>query len=296
MIRNLVIGSSGQVGEEVCKILSTKKNHTFTPTYFKNKSDYIKYKTPIKFDLNNIDEDVLNNNYDIIWLCGANTFVDKIEDSEDNENFNGPKNIIDICNKLDKKPLIIFLSTDYIYDGNDGPYKEFHKPNPINKYGVQKLEAEKYIRANYNRFIIIRTTWVYGPQLNGTNFVVRLAKYLQEGNKAFIPFDEFSTPTYSEDIPKAVLHIIKQNDYMDKQKINLILNIAGSDLVSKYEFAKTICEKFKLNDKLLKPKISSEILRSAKRPLKSGLDISKLLSNNYKPLNIEEGLNKILKG
>jgi dTDP-4-dehydrorhamnose reductase len=294
MVNSLIIGSSGQVGEEVCRLLEQHSDHKFTPTFFKNKTDYIKNKNPINMDLNNIDITIFNNNYDIIWLCGANTSVDEIEKSNFNDNFNGPKNIIDICSNLKKKPLIIFLSTDYIYDGECGPYNENYKANPINKYGAQKLEAERYIYSNYNRFIIIRTTWVYSAQKNGTNFVMRLIKYLEEGNEANIPLDEFSTPTYASDIPNAILSIIKREDYLDKENIKLYLNISSGELVSKYEFAKNIAKKFKLNGSLIKPIRSIDILREAKRPLKSGLDINKLLSYNYKPLNVEDGLDKII--
>jgi dTDP-4-dehydrorhamnose reductase len=293
MINNLIIGASGQVGEDTCKLLEKNLKHKFTPTFFKNKTNYIKTRNPINLDLTNIDSKIFNDNYDIVWLYGNNTSVDDVEKSDLNSNYAGIKNVTDICNNLKKKPLIVFLSTDYIYDGEEGPYNEEAQVNPINKYGLQKLKSEQYIDSNYDRFIIARTTWVYSEQENGTNFVMRLIKSLQKGLEVKIPSDEFSTPTYSADIPAAILNIIKQEDFLRKDYVSFYLNISGGELISKYEFAKSITKKFKLNNNLIIPIKSSDILREAKRPLRSGLSIEKLLSYKYKPLNIQEGIDKV---
>ena len=289
-MKHLVIGSSGQVGEFLVKAIA-KNNEEVIGTFHNRSLIDIKGYTDktlpgklFKLDITNykdVERIILEVNPDVVYIPAANTNVDYCElneDETDKVNRNGIINIVDAINNLrlknksKKEPLLIFYSTDYVFDGKVGLYTEKSLTNPLNVYGNQKLFCEEFIQTHSKHFIIIRTTCVYGPESQGKNFVSRLVKNLRDGKEAAISDDEYGTPTYAPDLADATLKLINNIGYGLRTEKNNIINIAGRNYISRYQFALDIAKTFNCNINLISPIKSESLKRPANRPLLGGLD------------------------
>src|SRR5260221_5829179 len=215
-MRHLVIGASGQVGKTLLEtlygkneeIIGTVNNTPFNSSLITN--DILPGKL-VRLDLRDsfyTERLISDINPDIIHLTAAETNVDYCQEHPETAEVNCTPiyNIItsinNISTKLNRKkqPLIIFYSTDYVFDGENGPYKETDSPCPINVYGEQKLRAEICLSRLYEHYIIIRTSGVFGEEIKNKNFVNRLVSSLKENKEIMLPDDEFLSPTYSLDL------------------------------------------------------------------------------------------------
>jgi dTDP-4-dehydrorhamnose reductase len=195
---------------------------------------------------------------------------------------------VDCVSKIAKElnSKLIHISTDYIFDGEDGPYFEFDEPNPISWYGYTKSIGETKTEIDGLNCCILRTNVVYGNSTNGkSDFVKWVINELRSGNKIKIVSDQYSNPTISDDIAVSIYKVIK----LDKKGI---YNIGGSEYCDRYSFAKKISNEFELDETLIEPISTDRLNQPAKRPLRCGLTISKAsneLGINF--LNIKDGLN-----
>jgi len=290
-MRNLVIGASGQVGKALLETLHKKNEEiigTFNKTQFNSSlitNDILPGKL-VKLDLLdkiNTEKLIADINPDIIYLPAAETNVDYCEQHPETAEINCTPiyNIIDSINNISiklnrkRKPLIIFYSTDYVFDGENGPYKETDFPCPINVYGEQKLRAEICLSRLYEHYIIIRTSGVFGSEIKNKNFVNRLVQSLREGKEIILPDDEFLSPTFSLDLADATLKIINNIGLSLRNYTDNIVNICGGEIISKYDFAVNIAKTFYVPANLKRIK-SRDIVRPAKRPLLGGLNVEKV--------------------
>lgn len=164
----LLTGATGQLGKEILKILKGK----------------FEFYTPLKNELNLEEVDKIYSyckkvNPEILILCGAYTDVDKAEEEKDKAfkiNFLSTKEFVRYAYEYDK--LVIFISTDYVFDGKKDFYSEKDIPNPLNFYGKTKLLAENEIQNNLKKYFIVRTSWLYGEGKN--NFVY---KFLEKAKR-----------------------------------------------------------------------------------------------------------------
>jgi dTDP-4-dehydrorhamnose reductase len=264
MSNHLIIGISGQIGYALFSIL--KENHTVYGTYNSYSGDlFDDYATQL--DISDNDAVARLINYcqpDVIWLPGAITNVDFCENNEDLSYQVNVAGVQHVANAIKDKPCsLVFFSSDYIFDGYSGPYKEIDVPNPQNIYGQHKLLAENIVKEIPS--LIIRTSWVYGLDLSKKNFVYRLVQNLSEGKKANIRPDS-SCPTYASDLAQCAIAMVEGGH-------NGIINICGPKAVDKYSWAVEIAESFGLDVSLIEKDLSSSPI---KRPQYGGLDISKL--------------------
>lgn len=255
----LVIGASGQVGGAIFRKLEAL-NHPVQGTYHSVKADGL---FPLDITKPKQVEEYLSEFAppSHIFIPGAITNVDFCEtNSEETYRTNvlGVKNVADLANPESR---IIFFSTDFVFDGEQGLYSELDLPNPISKYGQQKLAAEHYLATHAKKFTIIRTNVVFGPETQGKNFVTRLIQNLQLEKEVTIPKDEFGTPTYGPALASASIELSD----------NGIFHLSGSKLISRYRFALEVAEVFGLRTNLIKPILSADLKRPAKRPLSAGL-------------------------
>lgn len=203
---------------------------------------------------------------DIIINCASITDVDECETSlfHDASLVNGVGALL-IRQNFDG--YLIHLSTDYIFDGKNGPYSENAEPNPINHYGASKLLGEEYLSGYFEQTTIVRTTILYGGAGNKSDFVLNVLKKLKVGKPFTIPSNLFGTPTY---IPKLARALIELTNIQEPPEI---INIAGADCISRYEFALMIASVFGYNKDLIEP--TTKIEGIAKRPKKAGLKTTK---------------------
>ncbi len=183
-----------------------------------------------------------------------------------------------------------FVSTDFVFDGEKGAYVETDKVNPISVYGQSKADAEKLVQ-EIARFgwSIVRTIIVYGTgdNLSRSNLIVWAKGALEKGDEINIIDDQFRAPTYAEDLADGCMGIIEHNE-------NGIYHICGPETMSIYQIVERIADHYKFSMKNVN-KISSVTLNQpAKRPPKTGFDLSKARKNvNYSPRSIEETLDLI---
>jgi dTDP-4-dehydrorhamnose reductase len=160
----------------------------------------------------------------------------------------------------------VFFSSDYVFDGGAGPYQETDPTAPLSVYGRQKLEVEERVLAAGRT--VVRTTTVYGlEQPPGKNFVLRLVARLRAKEPTTIPSDQYSTPTWSDELARAAVAVAERSG---------LWHVAGPDYMARDAFASMIAEVFGLDSSLIRPVLTSELGQAARRPLRGGLRTEKL--------------------
>jgi dTDP-4-dehydrorhamnose reductase len=261
----LIIGASGLVGSYCFDFFSKLKSYKIIGTHVTQAYKDTQYFNPLE---SNIDLFLNHIKFspDLIIHCAALTNVEYCEENEVESFENNvliTQKVVSFC--LDKKIKLVYFSTDYIFDGINGPYKEDDIPCPINIYGKHKLEAEQKVQL-LNEYLILRVTNVYGNELRNKNFIARLISNIRNNvvQSIELPFDQLATPIYAKDIA------IMTSLLIENQK-NGIYNLASTDYINRYQLAIKVLNYFPDNKLTIRP-ISSEILsQKAARPLKGGL-------------------------
>ena len=186
---------------------------------------------------------------------------------------------------------LVHLSTDFVFDGQSGPYTEEDVPNPLSVYGHSKADAEQIVSQYAGPWSIVRTVLVYGlaADMSRTNIVLWVKKSLEEGRVIRIVSDQFRTPTLAEDLAEGCCQLALR-------KAIGIYNISGGEYMSVLEMARRIARYFHLDEKLIEPTTTTALGQPASRPLLSGFLIDKARRDlDYTPHTLEEGIAMILK-
>lgn len=192
-----------------------------------------------------------------------------------------------LINSEDLKSFFIFLSTDFVFDGERGMYIEGEEPQPVNYYGRTKLEAEEAVKEYEYDWAIVRTVLVYGKNHSGHNNILKIVKEkLEKGEEYNVVDDQLRTPTYVEDLAKGIVSIIEK-------KATGIFHLSGKDVLTPYQMAIKTAEHLKLDSAVIKKVTAASFSQPAKRPLKTGFIIDKARNElGYEPISFEEGLKK----
>lgn len=193
------------------------------------------------------------------------------------------------------KPHFIHLSTDFVFDGEAGPYSENDKPNPVSYYGLSKYKADLLVEESAVNWAIVRTIIVYGvvDNMSRSNLVLWAKSALEKGETINVINDQFRAPTLAEDLAEGCMLIA------DK-KAKGIFNISGRDTYSILDLVYQIADFWQLNKSLIQVVSSTTLNQPAKRPPRTGFILDKAINQlGYKPKSFREGLNiidKQLKG
>lgn len=226
---------------------------------------------------------------DVVVHAASLTDVDKCETNKElawKVNVEGTKNIADSAKTAGS--FLIYISTDYIFSGEKGSYKETDKPDPINYYGLTKLKAEEIVRAQ-KEYFIARPSVIYGstPAAGKVNFALWLIETLQKGERVKIVTDQWNTPTLNTNLAEMTLEVIEH-------RLTGIYHMCGATRVSRLEFSEQIADVFDLNKGLIDKVSSSQFTWPAKRPMDSSLDTSKAQKIlQKKPLEMSTALNRL---
>lgn len=194
----------------------------------------------------------------------------------------GSLNVANAAKEIGAK--LVFYSSDYVFDGENGAYTEQDTTNPICVYGQQKLEIEQKIAWLSDNHLILRITVVYGWESQGKNFISRLIKTLQSNQTIKVPQDQIGSPTLVNDIAEASCRLIETN-------ATGLFHVAGIDLVNRYQFALEAAKIFGLSSENIIPVITSDFRQAACRPLKAGMKCDRLSQSiNWRLRGISEGL------
>ncbi len=280
----LITGGGGLLGSKLATTLSDKYK-TFTT--YNTHTIGLRNSCSFYLDITNkkeVQKLIRELSPDVIIHTAALTDVDYCETNKKDAwsvNVEGTGNIAEASKRADSK--FVYISTDYVFNGREGLYKEDDQPNPINYYGKTKLEGEKLVQ-KLDDHIIARTSVLYGWH-SKLNFVTWIIQELKQEHRIDIVKDQFNSPTLADDLVDMILKLIET----EKEGI---FHVSGSERISRYDFAKKIAGIFELDANLINPITSDELNWIAKRPLDSSLDVSKI-SIIKRPLNIEEGLKKM---
>jgi len=268
----LILGKNGQLGWELNRLL-------------KSKSDLVALDYPVidLSDPDNLRKNIYEIKPGIIINAGAYTAVDEAEKEIELSsaiNGRGPGILAELARELDA--VLIHYSTDYVFNGMNGPYSETDDASPINQYGRSKLQGEKEISSVDGTYIIFRTSWVY--DLRNTNFVTRVMRWAREKETLQIVDDQVSNPTLAYDLAKATVSLIELagddfHDWFAGKKG--IYHLAGDGFTSRFDWAEKIIQldphkELQIVKKIL-PVKSITFPTPAERPLFSALDCTKFL-------------------
>ncbi len=222
--------------------------------------------------------------------CGAISKPDECEANREaafRTNVTGTLNLLDAAEA--SQSFFLFLSTDFVFEGKSLSYKEDDERNPVNYYGQTKLLAEDEVMKYPFAWSIVRTILVYGKTYNSRqNLVTSTAMSLKKGERPRIFNDQTRTPTFVEDLARAIVSIVEK-------KAAGIFHISGTDVRTPYEMAVAVAEYLGMSADLIEKITEKDLKQPAKRPPVTGFDISKarrLLF--YEPTSFESGLKKTL--
>ena len=254
----LVTGVKGQLGYDVCKVLSARgiehrgvDIEDFDITNVQATHDYIAAYRP-----------------DGVIHCSAWTAVDRAEDELEKVravNAEGSRNIASVCKEIGAK--LVYISTDYVFPGTGERFYEPDDPTgPLGAYGVTKLEGEQAVQALLERYFIVRVSWVFGK--NGNNFVRTMLRLAETKSELNVVCDQIGSPTYTADLAPLLCDMVVSEKYG-------VYHATNEGICSWAEFAEEI---FRLAGKDVKvnPVPTSEYPTRAVRPLNSRMSKAKL--------------------
>ncbi len=271
----LITGSNGLLGQKLVNLFSIKDDfEVFALSRNKDKNETVKNYTYYNIDITNVKEltQLLNKiRPHYIINCAAMTNVDECEIEKekcDLINVEAVKTLIS-CAKEHNSHLV-HISTDFIFDGENGPYKEDDKPNPISHYGLSKLKSEELIIKAKIKYTILRTILVYGlvDNMPRNNIVLWIKSALENKQEVTIVDDQYRMPTFVDDLAQACLLSIQYNAYG-------VFHISSSELLSIYEITLQIASAFNLDTSFIKRISTSQLSQEAKRPPTTGFDLEK---------------------
>jgi dTDP-4-dehydrorhamnose reductase len=280
----LVTGSSGLIGTQLTKDLL--KTETIFSVY---NTSIPTYGIPINLDITQdkqVSKVLEEINPDVIVHLAALTDVDKCQ-----ENY-------DLSYKINTKPckiiskfaeknntFLIYVSTDYVFDGQHGLRKESHLTNPQTIYGKTKLEGENIIKNSKNPWCIIRTSTPFGVHSKKKSFLVWVTESLLAGKTIQIVDDQFTSPVYIPHFSEMLQEIISK-------KITGLFHLSGNTRISRYDLAVLLAQNLELNSKLIIPVKIADMNWKSSRPSDCSLDLAKISSLlENKPKDISETIN-----
>lgn len=281
----LITGSAGFVGKYLYQLLKTD----FSVFGIDRKESDFTDKIVDISDTGELDNALNILKPEIIIHSAAYSYVDGCEMNKDLAYKINilPLNIIVNWSKLNNARLL-FLSSDYVYDGIKGKFTEKDKENPLQYYGQTKLDGEKIIISNLKNYIILRPTVIYGRDPEGMNFFMQLYHSHVGGKKMIIPIDQISNPTFILDLCDLIKKISK------KPESEGVYIATGKESIGRYDFALKIFQYMGWEKELLIPEKTEKISQAAKRPLNNSTDSSKVCRDfDFQFKNIDYNLGLI---
>ena len=287
----LITGSNGLLGQKLLhklrqdfsvELIATSKGENRVS----NKDCYT------YFDLDITDNDpiaklISREKPQVVINTAAMTNVDLCEDEKqacDALNVEAVRHLADACEKIDSH--LIQISTDFIFDGEDGPYKEEDEPNPLSYYGLSKLKSEQVLQAHSVKWTILRTIIVFGvgEKLIKGNIVLWAKGALEKGDPLNIIDDQFRAPTLAEDLADICILAAKKKAFG-------VFNASGKDIMSIYEIVLRIAKHYGYSTDNLNKISTATLKQKAGRPPRTGFILNKSRNElGYNPHSFEECL------
>lgn len=286
----LIIGSNGLLGQNLATRFASKYQ------IYKTSVEHDDYISPVGFSYRSMD--ITNRSKvirfleqtkpDIIVNAAAYTDVDGCEVEQEtcwNVNVKAVENLIEGAEIV--KSVLVQISTDYVFDGETGGYREIDPPNPKGVYARSKMAAENIIRTCNLEYIIVRTQVLYGlGQKVRPNFVTWVIDQLKADQPIRVVGDQINNPTYVDDLSEALFRLLELKEYG-------LFHVSGSEIISRYNFALKIAEHFGLDTSKIEKISSDDLNQKAPRPRNSSFVLDKLINRiGWEPHKVDDSLEK----
>ena len=287
----LITGSNGLLGQKLLHKLRKDSSVQLIATS-KGENRVSRKEGYTYFDLDITNNDAVaklisREKPQVVINTAAMTNVDLCEDEKkdcDALNVEAVRYLADACVKVDAH--LIQISTDFIFDGENGPYKEEDKPNPLSYYGLSKLKSEQLLQEHAVKWTVLRTIIVFGvgENLSKGNIVLWAKGALAKGDPLNIIDDQFRAPTLAEDLADICILAAKKKAFG-------IFNASGKDIMSIYEIVERIAKHYGNSTENLNKISTATLKQKAGRPPKTGFILDKSINElGYNPHSFEESL------
>ncbi|MFD3000215.1 SDR family oxidoreductase [Pontibacter toksunensis] len=295
MKKILITGSNGLLGQKLAELLLPRQNVELLATSRgENKLAEVLPTLPFRsMDVTKpeeVERVVSEFRPTHIIHTAAMTNVDQCESDHDGAlllNRDAVQYLVDACEKYNVH--LVHVSTDFIFDGNNGPYDEEAEASPVNFYGESKLQAEQIVKQAKCKWAILRTVLVYGiaHEYGRSNIVLWVRDSLKAGKVIKVVTDQFRTPTLAEDLAMGCWLAVEKD-------AEGIFNISGSELLTPYDMAMQVAEFFALDKSLIDKADGSTFSQPAKRPARTGFIIRKAENLlGYRPHSFLQGIQMV---
>lgn len=286
-MRIVTTGAGGLLGEKILRAVTPED--TLLPTHHSIPPS----PNSVKMDVTNlrqVSDRLLALRPDALIHTAALTNVDECERHRKRAtlvNSQGTRNVAEVCRQLGCR--MIYVSTDYIFDGESGMYVETHTPSPINHYGFSKLEGERHVRQLCEDYVICRTSVLYGWHPRKSNFATWIIDSLINGRAIKVVDDHYNSPTLADNLAEALLELVHR-------PFHGVFHVAGAERISRYDFAVRLARLFDLDPDLIeRVKMKDLKFWVARRPPDSSLSVDKaerILRTRL--MKVDEGLKTML--
>jgi len=264
-----IVGASGLVGNN-CLRHFVARGWNVKGSYFSFPQEGLVYFNTLEpGDPKNFD--LVGWKPEVIVHCGALTHVDYCETNVEESHTQtvvSTRNLISIAKQCGAR--MVYLGTDYVFDGKDGPYAEDAAVHPLNIYGQHKLEAEQAVLSAVPNSLVLRVTNVYGDEARGKNFIARIIQQCVDGKELTLklPYDQFANPTNAADIAAGMFLLLRDGK-------SGIYNMGGTDYMNRVSLALRVLKYFPEATYKLEPIDTASLKQPATRPLLGGFIMQK---------------------
>lgn len=273
-MKALIVGASGLVGNN-CLRHFTAMGWEVVGTYFSFAEEGLVYYNTLE-PQHHLNFDVAGWKPDVIVHCGALTHVDYCESHEEEsytQTVQSTKNLIALAKECTAR--MVYLGTDYVFDGSTGPYTETAPVAPLSVYGRHKLEAEELVLQEVPNSLVLRVTNIYGKEARGKNFVARIVQQCKDGVRLQLklPYDQFANPTNAADIAAAMYLLLRDGK-------RGVYHIGGTDYMNRVSLALRVLKYYPDAAYDLTPISTASLQQPAARPLRGGF-VTEKFSSEY---------------
>jgi dTDP-4-dehydrorhamnose reductase len=264
----LLVGVSGQVGSQLLHLVGAEN---CIATSRRPEAGQIPLDLAALASVDDAERSLGSLEIDAIYCIAGLTAVDYCEDVPEvafATNCRGPEMLAKVAAKRDIP--YVYFSTEYVFDGYDGPYAENDTANPLSVYGKSKWEGELAVLAACGHALVLRTTVVYGQDYGQKNYVYSLMRLLSAGKTMRVPEDQISTPSYNRDLARATVGLVER-------RAKGIYHVCGPERMDRMEFARGVAGFLGLDTELLVGMSTAALGQKAVRPLAAGMSTEKLV-------------------
>jgi dTDP-4-dehydrorhamnose reductase len=265
----LIVGGSGQIGERLRRVFSAH-GQTVVPTYYRNpQPGAVAMDASDRTQVMQVVEHL--NPWLIVNSMNAKGGTDACESDPglaQRAHFESARHLVDAARGVGAR--FVQISTDYVFDGRAGPYREEAIPAPLSQLGRAKLQAEQYALAQLPEALVLRTSFVFSwaPHAATKNLVMQLFEHDQTGSMMRVPTDQVGNVTYAPNFAQALVELVELG-------ARGVYHVAGTTRCSKYEWALRVADFFVLNRSLIQGVSTKELGQPGPRPLESGFRLEK---------------------